>query len=100
MNTDTNKTDIATDRRKFLSKCGKFAIVTPPIVTMLLSTSMSSKAVAQSGFVQQVSNSFGSGGNNGVPENSDFISYQRVASCDQWQFRQTMICSKPDEKTR
>ncbi|MEX2451067.1 MAG: hypothetical protein WD407_09450 [Rhodospirillales bacterium] len=76
MNTDTNKTDIATDRRKFLSKCGKFAIVTPPIVTMLLSTSMSNKAVAQSGFPRQGNrqgnNGFGNGGNDGVPGNSDF----------------------------
>jgi hypothetical protein len=72
MNTDTNKADSATDRRKFLTKCGKFAIVTPPVVTMLLSTSMSSKAVAQSGFPRQGNNGFGNGGNDGVPGNSDF----------------------------
>ena len=38
----------AADRRKFLSTCGKFAIVTPPAVTMLLSTSLNSTAVAAS----------------------------------------------------
>ncbi|MDX0470249.1 hypothetical protein GOC67_31990, partial [Sinorhizobium medicae] len=27
------------DRREFLKSCGRFAIVTPPAVTMLLSTS-------------------------------------------------------------
>ena len=37
------------DRRSFLKKCGTFAVVTPPAVTFLLSTSMSSKAIAKSG---------------------------------------------------
>lgn len=36
------------DRRAFLKKCGKFAVITPPAVTFLLSTSMSSKAIAGS----------------------------------------------------
>jgi hypothetical protein len=36
------------DRRKFLASCGKFAIVTPPAITMLLSTSLNSAAVAHS----------------------------------------------------
>ena len=39
----------ADDRRDFLKKCGKFALVTPPAVTFLLSTSLSSKAIAGSG---------------------------------------------------
>ena len=34
------------DRRKFLATCGKFAAVTPPAITMLLSTSLNSKAIA------------------------------------------------------
>ncbi|MEH2510540.1 hypothetical protein V1291_001894 [Nitrobacteraceae bacterium AZCC 1564] len=46
------------DRRKFLASCGKFAIVTPPAITMLLSTSLNSTAVAQSG-------GGGNGGGNG-----------------------------------
>ena len=37
-----------TDRRDFLRSCGKFAAITPPAVTFLLSTSMSSKAIAAS----------------------------------------------------
>lgn len=37
------------DRRKFLAACGKFAATTPPALTILLSTSLNSKAVAKSG---------------------------------------------------
>jgi hypothetical protein len=37
------------DRREFLKKCGKFAAVTPPAVTILLSTALNSGAIAQSG---------------------------------------------------
>jgi hypothetical protein len=37
------------ERRKFLAACGKFAVVTPPALTLLLSTSLNSKAIAQSG---------------------------------------------------
>jgi len=37
------------DRRKFLASCGKFALVTPPAITMLLSTSLHSSAIAHSG---------------------------------------------------
>ncbi len=37
------------DRRKFLAACGKFAVVTPPALTVLLSTSLNSKAIAHSG---------------------------------------------------
>ena len=40
--------DADEDRRKFLATCGKFAVVTPPAVTLLLSTSLHSSAVAQS----------------------------------------------------
>ena len=41
--------DGAADRREFLAKCGRFAIVTPPAVTLLLSTSLTSDAIAKSG---------------------------------------------------
>jgi|1186.fasta_scaffold232456_1 hypothetical protein len=41
--------DADKDRRKFLATCGKFAVVTPPAITMLLSTSLTSDAIAQSG---------------------------------------------------
>ena len=44
------------DRRAFLKDCGRYAAITPPAVTFLLSTSMSSKAIAASS---------GRGGGNG-----------------------------------
>jgi hypothetical protein len=37
------------DRRAFLATCGKFAVVTPPAITLLLSTSLHSTAIARSG---------------------------------------------------
>lgn len=37
-----------TDRRAFLATAGKFAVVVPPAMTMLLSTTMNSPAIAQS----------------------------------------------------
>ena len=44
---DTN-TEADGDRRAFLKNCGRYAAITPPAVTFLLSTSMSSKAIAAS----------------------------------------------------
>src|SRR5215813_3126256 len=41
----------AEDRRKFLISCGRFAAVTPPAITLLLSTSLTSTAIAYSGAV-------------------------------------------------
>lgn len=46
---NTPEVDGIEDRRKFLAACGKFAIVTPPAITLLLSTSLNSSAVAGSG---------------------------------------------------
>ena len=43
------ETEIDADRRKFLASCGRFAAVTPPALTILLSTSLTSDAIAQSG---------------------------------------------------
>jgi hypothetical protein len=37
------------DRRRFLASCGRFAAVTPPALTILLSTSMNTEAIARSG---------------------------------------------------
>lgn len=51
------------DRRKFLATCGKFAIVTPPALTLLLSTSLNSTAIASS----SGNNGFGNGGGDGSP---------------------------------
>jgi hypothetical protein len=59
------------DRRKFLAACGKFAVVTPPAITLLLSTSLNSTAVAHSngnsgnGGKKNGNNGFGNGGNDG-----------------------------------
>ncbi|MDE5452768.1 hypothetical protein GWE18_07780 [Bradyrhizobium sp. CSA112] len=49
--------ELDADRRKFLAACGRFAVVTPPAVTLLLSTSLNSDAIARSG----------SGGGGGRP---------------------------------
>jgi hypothetical protein len=47
------------DRRAFLKTCGRFAAVTPPVMTLLLSTSLTSTAIARSG------------GQNGVTHGDD-----------------------------
>jgi hypothetical protein len=41
-------TDQDEDRRKFLATCGRFAAVTPPTITLLLSTTLTSNAIAGS----------------------------------------------------
>jgi hypothetical protein len=57
------------DRRKFLAACGKFAIVTPPAVTLLLSTSLNSTAIASSSGHREGhgNNGYGNGGGDGSP---------------------------------
>ncbi|WP_439363064.1 hypothetical protein ACNJYD_19735 [Bradyrhizobium sp. DASA03005] len=60
------------DRREFLKTCGKFAVVTPPTITALLSTSLTSNAIAHSGggLVQhgpRGNNGYGNGGGDGSP---------------------------------
>jgi hypothetical protein len=57
------------DRRVFLAKCGRFAVITPPAMTVLLSTTLNSKAIAKSGGGQG-NNGKGNGGGDGVPGNS------------------------------
>ena len=58
------------DRRKFLASCGRFAAVTPPTITLLLSTSLTSDAIASSsghnsqGGNNQGGNSQGQNNNN------------------------------------
>jgi hypothetical protein len=49
------------DRRAFLSKFGKAALVAPPAITMLLSTSMSSPAIARSAGDPKGNNGVGNG---------------------------------------
>jgi hypothetical protein len=59
----------AADRRKFLAACGKFAVVTPPAVTLLLSTSLNSTAIAHSG--GKGNNGYGNGGWDGSPNGKE-----------------------------
>jgi hypothetical protein len=51
MTTETPKASKQADlaRRAFLESCGKFAVVTPPAISLLLSTTLASPAVAASG---------------------------------------------------
>jgi hypothetical protein len=44
---DANNADA--DRRTFLAALGRFSVVTPPAITLLLSTTLASKAIAHSG---------------------------------------------------
>jgi hypothetical protein len=48
------------DRRAFLQTAGRFALVVPPTMTLLLSTSMSSPAIAKSG-ISNCNNGLGNG---------------------------------------
>jgi hypothetical protein len=58
-----NDTDLA--RRNFLKSCGKFAVVTPPAISLLLSTSLDSPAVAASGASNGSSSGSSDGGGSG-----------------------------------
>lgn len=50
------------DRRDFLKSCGRFAVTVPPVMTVLLSTSLTSPAIAQSvGGKQKGNNGVGNG---------------------------------------
>jgi hypothetical protein len=54
------------DRRDFLARCGRFAVVTPPTMALLLSTSLKSEAIARSGGKDGgMSHSGGGGSPNG-----------------------------------
>ncbi|MCA6117065.1 hypothetical protein J6524_19620 [Bradyrhizobium sp. WSM 1738] len=56
------------DRRKFLISAGRFAAVTPPAITLLLSTSLTSDAIAHSGAGgHHGNNGYGNGGGDGSP---------------------------------
>ena len=61
-------------RRRFLAACGKFALITPPAMTVLLSSTAQNYAVAGSGSgggsLSQGNNGWGNGGSDGVPGNS------------------------------
>ncbi|KRR24655.1 hypothetical protein [Bradyrhizobium retamae] len=57
------------DRRKFLISAGRFAAVTPPVITLPLSTSLTSDAIAHSGAGggPRGNNGYGNGGSDGSP---------------------------------
>ena len=61
----------AEDRREFLKTCGRFAVTVPPAVTVLLSTSLSSEAIAKSGGGGGGGHGGGPKGNNGVGNGPD-----------------------------
>jgi hypothetical protein len=55
-------------RRAFLAKCGKFAAITPVVMTGMLAASQQNFAVAQSGGSRlRGNNGFGNGGGDGIP---------------------------------
>ncbi|HEY8572097.1 hypothetical protein [Phenylobacterium sp.] len=62
---DQENKKAGTDRRAFLATAGKAAIVVPPAMTALLSTTMASPAIAASGGSGKVH------GNNGVGNGYD-----------------------------
>jgi hypothetical protein len=64
------------DRRKFLISAGRFAVVTPPAMTLLLSTSLTSDAIAHSGARngsdKPGNNGWGNGGNDGGNKGGEY----------------------------
>jgi hypothetical protein len=76
MSLETNsKRQSDEDRRKFLATCGRFAIVTPPAITLLLSTSLHSQAIAMSGGKSRDydhgNNGYGNGGGDNSPNGKE-----------------------------
>jgi len=76
--TEIGKPSSDEDRRKFLATCGKFAVVTPPAITLLLSTSLTSDAIAASGGKghdggPKGNNGWGNGGDDGSPNGKSDI---------------------------
>ena len=64
------------DRRNFLKSAGRFAAVTPPAITLLLSTSLTSGAIAHSGMGRDYdkpgNNGWGNGGNDGGNKGGEY----------------------------
>lgn len=68
-----SETESLSARRRFLAACGKFAVITPPAITVLLSSTAQNYAVAASGNAGRSlsgNNGWGNGGSDGVPGNS------------------------------
>jgi len=57
--------DMSEARRSFLARCGKYAVVTPPTVGLLLSAAKHNYAVASSGGWGGKGGKGGNGGNGG-----------------------------------
>jgi hypothetical protein len=68
-----SETASGADRRRFLAACGKFAVVTPPAMTLLLSTSLTSTAIAGSSGKGsgKGNNGYGNGGGDGSPNGKE-----------------------------
>lgn len=56
---------LQSDRRAFLVGCGKYSLTVPPAMTMLLSTTLASPAIARSGGGEGSGNGSGDGGGRG-----------------------------------
>jgi hypothetical protein len=76
-NDDQAATPHVEARRKFLASCGKFAALTPPAVTLLLSAGEANYAVAFSGSSASArrgprgNNGWGNGGGDGSPNGKE-----------------------------
>lgn len=70
LNSNKRARDEVAARRRFLAKCGRFAIATPPAVTLLLASAQHSYVAAQSGAKLKGNNGFGNGGGDPAPGNS------------------------------
>jgi hypothetical protein len=74
---DTKNSDFVDARRRFLASCGKFAAITPPVMTVLLASTAQNYAAAGSGHgggrghsLSGGNNGWGNGGSDGVPGRS------------------------------
>ncbi|RPF70575.1 hypothetical protein [Aurantiacibacter spongiae] len=70
MESEESRTGLRSDRRSFLAACGKYSATVPPAMTILLSTSLSSPAIAKSGGGNN-GKGHGTKGNNGVGNGID-----------------------------
>ncbi len=67
MSSEPNTSNTNEARRQFLARCGKFAVITPPLVGLMLSATRSNYALAASGlggFIQENGSGNGNGGHN------------------------------------
>jgi len=66
MRSESIENDVTRARRQFLARCGKFAVATPPAISLLLAASRANYAVASSGG----GGGGGGGGNGGTAGNA------------------------------